>query len=96
VEGKASHKIDKWKYEAVRRAILNNLKVREEGVLLSELAGMVEQNLSPYERQNLGNVSWYTMTVKLDLEVKGEIRRVDKSTPQRLILDYVPSDPNWD
>lgn len=81
--------IDKWKYDAVRRAILNILKSQPEGVFFSELAGMVGQNLSEYEKQNLGNVAWYTTTVKLDLEVKGEIRRLEKVTPQKLVVDYV-------
>jgi hypothetical protein len=81
--------IDKWKYDVVRRAILNIIKSKPEGVLFSELATLVGQNLSEYEKQNLGNVSWYTTTVKLDLEVRGEIRRLDKVSPQQLVIDYV-------
>ncbi len=88
-EGKNSTKIDKWKYDVVRRAILNILKSQPDGVLFSELANMVGQNLSEYEKQNLGSVNWYTTTVKLDLEVKGEIRRVEKSNPQRLMVDTI-------
>ena len=37
------------------------------------------------ERAALGNVMWYTTTVKLEMEVAGEIRRVDGVTPQRLV-----------
>jgi hypothetical protein len=86
---KTSKSIDKWKYEVVRRAILNILKSQPDGVLFSELSGLVNQNLSEYEKQNLGSVSWYTTTVKLDLEVRGEIRRLEKVTPQRLVVDMV-------
>jgi hypothetical protein len=88
-EGKTSKMIDKWKYDVVRRAILNILKTQPEGLLFSDLAEMVGQNLSEYEKQNLGSVDWYTTTVKLDLEVKGEIRRLEKVSPQRLVVDYV-------
>lgn len=34
--------------------------------------------------ENLGSVSWYTTTVKLDLEARGELERVPGSRPQRL------------
>jgi hypothetical protein len=94
-EGKTTVKIEKWKYDVVRRAILNILKTQPDGVLFSELAEMVGQNLSEYEKQNLGKVGWYTITVKLDLEVRGEIRRVEKSSPQRLIIDAI-QDENYD
>jgi hypothetical protein len=87
-DGKTPKTIDKWKYDVVRRAILHILKAKPEGVLFSELSGMVGQNLSEYEKQNLGSVDWYTITVKLDLEVKGEIRRLDKVTPQVLVTDF--------
>ena len=86
---KTSKSIDKWKYDVVRRAILNILKSQPEGVLFSDLPALVDQNLSEYEKQNLGSVNWYTTTVKLDLEVRGEIRRLEKVTPQRLVIDMV-------
>jgi hypothetical protein len=31
-----------------------------------------------------GAVGWYTTTVKLDLEARGVIQRIPKSSPQRL------------
>ncbi len=83
--GKKSTRIDKWKYDAVLKASLNVLPIRGEGLLFQELSRHVKQNLSPKELQNLGSVDWYTATVKLDLEVRGEIRRVDGATPQRLL-----------
>ena len=47
-------RIDRWKYDAVRRA-------------------------------SLGSVGWYTTSVKLDMEEKGDIRRAAGSKPQRLL-----------
>src|SRR5262245_41170266 len=87
-EGKSPTRIEKWKYDVVRRAILNIVKSQPDGILFNELAGLVGQNLSEYEKQNLGSVNWYTTTVKLDLEVKGEIRRLDKVTPIRLVIGH--------
>ena len=87
--GKTPTRIDKWKYDVVRRAILNILKSQPDGVLFADLSGLVNQNLSEYEKQNLGSINWYVTTVKLDLEVRGEIRRVEKETPQRLRIDAI-------
>jgi len=87
--GKTPTRIDKWKYDVVRRAILNILKSQPDGVLFADLSGLVNQNLSEYEKQNLGSINWYVTTVKLDLEVRGEIRRVEKETPQRLRVDAI-------
>lgn len=86
--GKQAKRIDRWKYEAVRRAILEAVPPAGgagEGLAFAELAGEVERRLSADERERLGSVPWYSTTVKLDLEVKGEIRRVPGVTPQRLV-----------
>jgi hypothetical protein len=50
------------------------------------LAALVAEHLPEDELDQLGSVSWYTTTVKLDLEVKGEIERIPGSSPQRLRL----------
>ncbi len=83
--GKKPTRIDKWKYTAVRRAILKSIPNQGEGLPFKELAKHVEKNLSREELQKLGSVGWYTTTVKLDLEVRGEIKRIDKASPQRLL-----------
>jgi hypothetical protein len=79
-------RIERWKFDAVRRAILEVLPRRAPGVAyMSELPGLVERALTPEERTALGSAGWYTTTVKLELEVRGEIARVPRSSPQRLI-----------
>ncbi|MHB1319683.1 MAG: DUF6958 family protein [Anaerolineae bacterium] len=79
-------RIEKWKFDAVRHAILEVLPNQAPGVaFMSELPGLVEQALTAEERATLGSVGWYTTTVKLELEVRGEIARVPRSSPQRLI-----------
>ena len=83
--GKKSKRIDRWKYNAVRKAILSSLPRRGVGVLFQELPDLVGDHLSRDERSRLGSVAWYTATVKLALEVRGEIVRVAGSTPQRLL-----------
>ena len=83
--GKQATRIDRWKYDAVRRAILDSVENHKDGVLFKELPALVEGQLSGEEKKQLGSVSWYTTTVKLDMEVKGEISRVPCATPQRLV-----------
>ena len=83
--GKKSTRIDKWKYEAVRRAILKSVPKNKTGIVFKTLPDQVELHLKPEEKAKLGSVGWYTTCVKLDLEVKGKIQRVVGRSPQRLI-----------
>ncbi|WP_018128514.1 DUF6958 family protein [Balneola vulgaris] len=82
--GKNSTRIDKWKYEAVRKAILKVVPTEGPGILFKELPQYLEGVLTDEELENLGSLMWYTTTVKLDMEAKGELIRL-KGSPQRLI-----------
>lgn len=77
--------VPRWKFEAVRRAILS--AVREagpEGLPFSELAAAVEDRLDERERSRIAKIGWITTTVKLELEAAGEIRRAEGVIPQQL------------
>ncbi len=76
--------IDRWKYDSVRNAILAAVPRSGEGLLFNELPSRVRELLSPELLENLGSVSWYTTTVKLDLEARGELQRIPGARPQRL------------
>ena len=70
------------KYDTVREAILAVVRERGE-ITFDELGEAVEKKL----RGRLdGSIMWYVTTVKLDLEAGKVIRRVPKSTPQRIRL----------
>lgn len=58
---------------------------RGEGVRVKDSPQIVRDELTEVQLDGLGSVSWYVTTVKLDLEVKGELERVAKSSPQRLL-----------
>ena len=80
--GKAGVNIDRQKYDVVREAILE--AVRTNGTItFSNLAAEVRSRL---EATFAGSISWYVTTVKLDLEARGEILRLQKSGPQWLTL----------
>jgi hypothetical protein len=84
--GKKPTRIHKWKYDLLRNIILDILADSADGVEFRSLPCLIDTRLSPDQRTNLGSVSWYTTSVKLDMEVKGDIARVPGSRPQRLRL----------
>ena len=71
-------RIDRTKYEVMRAAILDVLKARGATTFM-KLNAAVEKKLSGTFD---GSVPWYFTTVKLDMEARGEIRRVPNSKPQ--------------
>jgi hypothetical protein len=81
---KSGTRIARWKYELVRRLLLEAIPDEAPGITFTDLAPLVRESLSPAERDELGSVSWYTTTVKLDLEARGEIERMDGVSPQYL------------
>jgi len=83
--GKSGPRILKWKYDAVRRAILEALPREEPGLPFKDLNGAVLRRLTTEESASLGSVPWYVVTVKLDLEARGEIVRSQGARPQRLV-----------
>ena len=76
--GKQGVNIDKAKYALIKQAILASLA--EQGEMpFSQLGEAVATCLSePFD----GSIGWYTTTVKLDLEARGEIERVPGKSPQ--------------
>jgi 8-oxo-dGTP diphosphatase len=79
-------RIPTWKFQVIREVILQILEeAPPEGFAFAGLTGAVRSRLAAETLENLGSVGWHTATVKLELEVAGEIARVPGATPQRLI-----------
>jgi hypothetical protein len=75
-------RLERRKYDLIRAVILGNL--REYGPMtFTELGELLEEQL---HEEFDGSVMWYYTTVKLDLEARGELRRVPKSKPQLMEL----------
>lgn len=80
--GKAGVNIQRDKYDAVKAAIVDVLA--EKGPqTFTQLSAAAGKRLA---RGFEGSVSWYVVTVKLDLEARGMVRRVPGSRPQLLEL----------
>jgi hypothetical protein len=78
--GKQGVNIEREKYEVIKQKILEC--IGEHGTMsFRDLAAAVEARLAGTFD---GSVSWYTETVKLDLEARGIIERVPGRSPQVL------------
>lgn len=75
--------IPKWKFDAMRRAIYNVLADGE--VEFRALPDLVKSQLSDEECAAFGSINWHLTTVKLELEVRGEVLRLP-GRPQKIIL----------
>jgi hypothetical protein len=74
--------ISREKYEIIRKAIFSTLRTQKEMSFMN-LARAVEKEVG---KKFDGSVMWYVTTVKLDLEARGEIKRVLNSRPQLVRL----------
>jgi hypothetical protein len=81
-EKKQGVNISKEKYDIIRTAILSTLNTQKEITFMS-LSRAVEKEVNGTFD---GSVMWYVTTVKLDLEARGEIKRVPNSRPQLVKL----------
>lgn len=81
-------RIPTWKYELLRRHILDLVRENAvEGLAFKDLAHLVAERLTDQEKSELGSVGWHTTTVKLEMEVAGDIKRLEGASPQRLVLN---------
>jgi hypothetical protein len=81
-EKKQGVNISKEKYEIIRKAILSTLHSQKE-ITFMNLSRAVEKQVNGNFD---GSVTWYVTAVKLDLEARGEIKRVPNSRPQLVKL----------
>ncbi len=87
-EGKGgTSNIPVWKYEAVSTAIRGVLEeAGAEGMLNKDLRDAVGARMSADDLENLGKLGWHVVTVKLELEVRGEVVRLGGKGPMRIAL----------
>jgi hypothetical protein len=71
-------RVDRAKYASIRDSVLHNLR-SYGSMTFTQLGALVEEDLHD---SFSGTVLWYYTTVKLDMEARGEIRRVPDSRPQ--------------
>lgn len=80
-EGKAGVNILKRRYDQVKEAILMILDENDGELTFKEMSEIAQDVL----KGNFdGKILWYVVTVKLDLEARGIIKRVPKTSPHRI------------
>ncbi len=80
--GKKGTNISLVKYNLIKDAILEVIK--KEGEISYE--DLSDQLVDEMQATFDGKVVWYVVTVKLDLEARGIIERIPKTSPHRLRL----------
>ncbi len=80
--GKQGVRISKAKYDQTRNAILTALRQRSRMTFV-EIVEAVEFQLNGHFD---GSLPWYTTTVKLDLEARREIERIEQTKPTQYQL----------
>ena len=81
-EKKQGVNISREKYEIIREAILSILCAQKEMTFMKLTRAVEKEVDGKFE----GSVTWYVTTVKLDLEARGEVKRVPHSRPQLVKL----------
>ncbi len=81
-QGKKGVNILRRRYDVIRAFILKTIK-KYEIISYEELNDLAVKELS---ESFDGKVPWYVVSVKLDLEARGIIERIPKSSPHKLKL----------
>ena len=74
--------ISRDKYEIIRRNIMSVMRANKEMTFMKLSRAVEKEVRGKFD----GSVMWYVTTVKLDLEARGEIKRVPNSRPQLVRL----------
>ena len=84
-EGRKAVRINKEKYEILKKEILSALKTEGE----STYADMLQHTIDDFTKQKIvfeGSLEWYLEWVKLDLEARKEIKRVSDKSPVKYAI----------
>lgn len=81
-EKKQGVNISREKYDIICKAIMTALHSQKEMTFMNLSRAVEKQVNGKFE----GSVMWYVTTVKLDLEARGQIKRVPHSRPQLVRL----------
>jgi len=82
--------IPKWKFDVIRAILLDLVRdAGSEGFRWSDMTEAVAARLTQDQLDRLGKVGWHTVSVKLEMEVRGELVRLDVKGPQRVVLGKI-------
>ena len=76
-------RVEKAKYDAMKKALLATLPRKAPGLTYKEMAAAVKAYLPSDLFPGGAKAGWWTKTVQLDLEAKGVVARESGSSPLR-------------
>lgn len=82
--GVGGARVNRARYEAMRKALLKAVPEGKDGIAFRELPNAVKVHLPGGELPGGGSIGWYVTTVKLDLEARGILERLEGVSPQRV------------
>ncbi len=80
-------RIPKWKFDCIRQAIIDI--VSQNPIYFAELTAAVQERLESHELKDMGSLGWHVVSVKLEMEVRGEIQRLPTKGKQVLGLGKI-------
>lgn len=83
--GKKAVTMDKAKYVALKKPLLNRLKTKGESTH-KEILRAITEDFAKNKTKFEGSVEWHMEWVKLDLEARKEIRRIGDKSPLKFTL----------
>ncbi len=75
--------IPTWKFDLIRGHIADILRDGQPQIY-NDVRDAVGARLTQDEAARLGKLGWHVITVKLELEVRGEVERVAAKGPQQI------------
>ena len=81
-QGKKGVNISKKKYDQIAETMLDLVKKHKEITYQDLNDEIVDELDGKFE----GKIPWYVVTVKLDLEARGILERIPKSSPHKVRL----------
>ena len=84
--GKTAIRMDKGKYDSLKKVLLNRLITKGESThteILQTITEEFKKNKIKFE----GSVEWHLEWVKLDLEARKEIKRVGNKSPIKFVIN---------
>jgi len=82
--GKQGVRIERAKYDEMRRVLLAVVPRGGDGIRLKDLPDVLAERLDPAIHGPGVSLLWYLTTVKQDLEARGELEIVPGKRPQHL------------
>lgn len=83
--GKKAIRMDKIKYDSIKKAILQHLKNNADSTH-TEIWKSIEEDFKKNKTIFEGSIQWHMEWVKLDLEARKEIIKIPETIPQKYKL----------